>query len=1133
MAQGDLVELPALGRPFQLGMLYDCRSDALIPGITLWDLQALQKDLSIRPQPKTESEVIASDSIDDKASALGVSTSLKASFLGGLVEVGGSAKYLHDSKTSRQQARVTLQYKATTRYEQLTMSHLGIQNVSYPAVFEHGTATHVVTAVLYGAQAFFVFDREASSSETVKDLQGSLQVMIGKFVSTTGEAEIEMNEKEKSYTENFKCKFHGDFSLDKNPVSFEDAIRVYARLPKMLGDDGKRAVPVRVWLYPLTKLDSRAAKLVRDISLSLIFDAQALMEQLNEVKMRCNDLARSPVTDAFPEVKRKIEQFEDLCKQHRQTFQKQLASVLPSIRGGGKEEGALADILASIGHSPFNSQRLGEFLDAKEREISFVKSYLAILSGVEVISSWNKLEEVVLDPRNEFVVSFTFTSLHDEELFLFQLQRWLQRAFPQPGDDPGAGATAPGAGKAWFEHQEKVQKARKAARSVADFARVNSASGTTRFVVASVPDGEHPGASIYLYEEGELISRCLELPPKPRPPLLRVVGHESVQLTFQPAAYGRASISGYRVEYKVTGEEGWGAASTEDGRETFLLEGLSPNTEYQLRYAARSKPGLSASSDPSAPVRTLPTSPPGKPREVTAEPSLISVAWESPSAVGVGAVIQEYKVEYREGAGEKSREAKGGWKEKRTAGKTEVCAIGQLKPQTRYRVRVSAVCADGAQSAPSEEVEVLTSPEEERESRLARAFLPKSTLLEKGPPSVYALPLQKATAGATRSCVTYQLGEMNLQVPSKVIMMMGATGSGKTALIDGMVNYILGVQWGDDFRFRLIHEETRRSQAESRTSEVTAYVLNHQGGFQVPFSLTVIDMPEFGDTAGAENVVARKVRRFLSPPGGISHVDALGLVVPASLARLSPTQKAVFDSVPSMFRADMRDNTLVLVTCADGQPPPVLQAVEEANVACARDASGGPVHFSFNTSALLASKSRDSLNFAEIFWKIGTSSMKTFFDSLDMLERKRLSLRNAVLREENEASSSVRRPVEPWIKDGPMSLQAPTPQGPNRRALGETDSGELSQPCPNPPDSALVYPKTPQFLHQDIMGHFVKGLAEIQVNCIHCIPSIQPSRNLVIEFNKVHNCGAATSDPEGSGQAMEVGRRQQDGVPCG
>ncbi|KAF7244200.1 Methylsterol monooxygenase 1 [Varanus komodoensis] len=39
---------------------------------------------------------------------------------------------------------------------------------------------------------------------------------------------------------------------------------------------------------------------------------------------------------------------------------------------------------------------------------------------------------------------------------------------------------------------------------------------------------------------------------------------------------------------------------------------------------------------------------------------------------------------------------------------------------------------------------------------------------------------------------------------------------------------------------------------------------------------------------------------------------------------------------------------------------------------------------------------------------------------------------------------------------------------------------ENPQPCPNPLNSALVYPKTPQCLNQDIMGHFLKGLAEIK-----------------------------------------------------
>ena len=34
--------------------------------------------------------------------------------------------------------------------------------------------------------------------------------------------------------------------------------------------------------------------------------------------------------------------------------------------------------------------------------------------------------------------------------------------------------------------------------------------------------------------------------------------------------------------------------------------------------------------------------------------------------------------------------------------------------------------------------------------------------------------------------------------------MVGATGSGKSTLIDGIVNYVTEVVWGDDFRFTLI-----------------------------------------------------------------------------------------------------------------------------------------------------------------------------------------------------------------------------------------------------------------------------------------------------------------------------------------
>ncbi|KAJ7322295.1 hypothetical protein JRQ81_018582, partial [Phrynocephalus forsythii] len=966
--------------------------------ITLWDLDSLQKDLCIKPQPKTEFELIASDSIDDKASALNVSASLKASFLGGLVEVGGSAKFLHDTKKSKQQARVTLQYKMTTKYEQLTMSHLATQNISYPAVFEHGTATHVVTAILYGAQAFFVFDRAVTSSEMVQEIEGSLQAVIEKNVSIKGEAEIQMDEKEASLAENFSCKFYGDFSLKKNPSSFQDAMKVYSTLPKMMGKDGEKAVPVRVWLYPLTKLDSKAAKMVREISTALIFDAQNILEQLNDINMRCNDMEMNPITDTFPEIKRKIKSFKDLCKQHRQTFQKELAQTLPSIRGGGKEEGALVDILRSINESPFNGRRLKEFLDNKETEINLVRSYLTILGkeGIETVSSQSKLEKIVLDHNNEFVVSFTFTSLHDEEPFLSSLQHCLQRPFSLAANDPTRGNSVPKKCKAWFENKEKTRNARKAAKSVRDFAHVNKSNGEIRCIVASLPDGESPGASVYLYEEGELVSSSFELPSKPLPLLISEIGHNQVKLTFRPADYGRAAISSYQVEYRSAGKGSWQAVGTRDSKGTFLLQGLHPNTQYEFQYSARSRPGLSETSEVSQPVKTLPTSPPGKPEVVTAESSKISLAWKIPQVIGVGAVLKEYKVEHREGSADQ-------WEETRTSKKTEFWEIDQLKPQTAYKVRVSAVCADGARSAPSEEAEVSTSLEEDGKAFVGQRWLPQSNLVVQGQPSIYVLPLSKATSGGPSSGLIYHLGEENKRVPNKVIMVMGATGSGKTTLINGMVNYILGVQWRDPFRFKLIHEVTNRSQAESQTSEVTAYVVNHQKGFQVPYSLTIIDTPGFGDTRGIEHVkeITRQIREFFSTPGGADHIDAICIVVQASFARLTHAQKYVFDSVLSIFGKDIKDNIQVLVTFADRQTPPVLEAIRVAE---------NPV------------ESKGRWSFDEMFWEMGSQSMKTFFDAANRLETKSLTLTKEVLRERKELETAVEG-LQPQIKAGLTKLE--------------------------------------------------------------------------------------------------------------
>lgn len=41
----------------------------------------------------------------------------------------------------------------------------------------------------------------------------------------------------------------------------------------------------------------------------------------------------------------------------------------------------------------------------------------------------------------------------------------------------------------------------------------------------------------------------------------------------------------------------------------------------------------------------------------------------------------------------------------------------------------------------------------------------------------------------------------------KMIMLVGETGSGKSTLIDGIVNYVIGVGFDDPFRFTLVKQE--------------------------------------------------------------------------------------------------------------------------------------------------------------------------------------------------------------------------------------------------------------------------------------------------------------------------------------
>ncbi|XP_029930637.1 uncharacterized protein LOC115375364 [Myripristis murdjan] len=1019
------MELAALGRPFSLGMLYDCRQDSLIPGMTLWDPDALEKDARERPQPNSEFEIVASESIEDKSSALNVDASLKASFLGGLVQVEGSAKYLNDSKISKNQARVTLKYKTTTKFQELSMNHLGRDNVKYQYVFDKGIATHVVTGILYGAQAFFVFDREVSEKEDHQNIEGNLKVMIQKIpcLAIEGEGSLQMKDRDISKVEKFSCKFHGDFNLQRNPVSFQDAIKVYQSLPTLLGANGENAVPVKVWLMPLKSLDSAAAQLVRQISIRLVTEAQRVLEDLSELEMRCNDAMKNSTTQQFPQIGKKLKTFKELLSDYKLEFQRTLAEKLPSIRGGGEEEAVLAEVLKKRHSSPFNNKNLSEWMSCKEREINILKSLTDMMKNTKIVTSRYALDTEILSA--EHAVCFAFTSLEDDEPYLSYLSKYLKETPQTKSPQDITFQTYDVEKDQWYFSNEVWNAMRQKAKLFNEFVEINM-NNDIRFLIAGITNEKKKGASIHLYKEGSLVSENFEPPSKPEKPAVSDTTHNSVTVKISPPGLGTENITHYSVEYCVSGEDDWQQMTVLTAGEV-TVSSLAPNTEYLFRCRAVCSVGKGPASDVSGPITTLPTSPPGK---LQADPNSneLSVSWEKPAEIGKGVNILSYIVEYVKTApGVKHEELE--WNQ--IVSQDEKATISGLQPETEYAVRVRCDCGVAGRSKESITVNVRT----KTKVRLAELLKHKSRRLNSSP-SVYKLPLKKEAMDID-GCRRYSFGKESLR-RNRTIMVLGAAGSGKSTLINGMINYIIGVEWKDSFRFKLTDEGQLRSQAESQTSEVTVYKVNHQEGFKTDYSLTIVDTPGFGDTRGIERdkVITEQLRNLFSAKLGVSEIDAVCFVAQASLRRLTPTQKYVFDSMLSIFGKDVAENIRILVTFADGQRPPVLEAIIASEVPCPKTNKGVPVHFKFNNLALFADnklsgqnnpgcsddEDEDEGNFYQMFWAMGTKSMKNFFAALNLIETKSLTLTKQVLREREQLENLVEN-LQKRVKLGLAKLE--------------------------------------------------------------------------------------------------------------
>lgn len=236
----------------------------------------------------------------------------------------------------------------------------------------------------------------------------------------------------------------------------------------------------------------------------------------------------------------------------------------------------------------------------------------------------------------------------------------------------------------------------------------------------------------------------------------------------------------------------------------------------------------------------------------------------------------------------------------------------------------------------------------------------------------------------------------------KCFLVLGETGSGKTTLLNSFINYIMKINYEDDFRYFLVDEKDIAIKGHSTTKDVKIYNIENHNGFP---PIKIIDTPGFGDTDGIEidNKITNKIADLLKTK--IHSLTAVCFVVKSSDSKISPTQKYILAKVMELFGKDIAENLIAMITFCDGDEPPVLEALESKDCTFGqmKGLMKNPWYLEFNNSGIFNKKAN------KMFWELGMKSFEQFLSKIEKLEGKSLKQTRIVIDERKNIKENLER----------------------------------------------------------------------------------------------------------------------------
>ena len=260
-------------------------------------------------------------------------------------------------------------------------------------------------------------------------------------------------------------------------------------------------------------------------------------------------------------------------------------------------------------------------------------------------------------------------------------------------------------------------------------------------------------------------------------------------------------------------------------------------------------------------------------------------------------------------------------------------------------------------------------------------------------------PIQGATEIRKVGEITlYQYPDINFndneESLCKVILVVGETGSGKTTLINALINFLMDIEYDDAFRYILIKEDNK-SNATSSTEGINIYNIKTKKG-----DFKIIDTQGYGDTRGREKdiEITNKIRDAFMDK--INSINCISFVINSTRARLDGRQKFIFSGIIDMFGEDIKENFMAMLTFSDFSTSTVLDSLKESVVFSEIIPSiKEPWYLEFNSKSILEKVNQNVMekckyeetmkNFKKFYKKIESLNRRSLFQSKEVLETRK------------------------------------------------------------------------------------------------------------------------------------------------